>query len=75
MFTRETLADKVNAMTSDDIARIAEERGLAYDVVEKQLNAIRKQSEYYQRPEVKARTKKYRDQARDLKNAIKSSIR
>lgn len=74
MFTRETNAQKISRLTSDDINEMAEAAGLSYDVVEKQLEQIKKQSLYYQSDKVKARNKLYRDRAKELRNAVKSLL-
>ena len=72
--SRITVAEKIDALTDDQIKAMAKKLGKPYLDVVKQLQSLKAKSEYYQSDKAKAAAKAYRERAKAKANALKALL-
>jgi hypothetical protein len=69
-----TVSKKIDSLSDDQIREMAVRLGRPYLDVIKDLQAMKRQSEYYRSDAAKEAAKRYRDRAKERKNALKSLL-
>ena len=74
MNTRQTIAQKIEALETEDVKRMAEALGKTADEVYEELMSMRNRSLYYQSDRAKAAAKRYRESAKAKSQALKALL-